>query len=140
MSRPANETLVVCGLAEITLGALTGWPYAQAIADRDKAQALGIRSTPRLRQWHLDLIALGGLSVLAGTAVPDMPRSTAWLLGVGGWTNANAFGVLTFRPELHENPAYRASVVASFVAVTAGWTTLTAHALRRAPRRRRRRR
>ena len=138
MKRPANESLVACGLAEITLGALTGWPYAQAIADRDKARALGIQSTPRLRQWHLDLVALGGLSVLAGTAVPDMPRPVAWAIGVGGWTNANAFGVLVFRPDLHEHPGYRAAVGASFVMVTAGWTMLTAHALRRRPRRRRR--
>jgi hypothetical protein len=40
------------------------------ISDPGLVRRLGIRSTPRLRQWHLDLIAHGSLSVLVGTAVP----------------------------------------------------------------------
>lgn len=141
MSVPArsriNEALVLSGVAEIALGALTGWPYAIVIADPDRAKALGIRSVARMRQWHLDLIALGGLSVLAGSAVPDLPRRIAWPLGVGAWTNANAFGVLVFRPETKDHPVYRAVTVASFTAVSAGWVgTLTLLARRRVRSRR----
>ncbi|QNI05003.1 hypothetical protein GAN17_00780 [Mycobacterium kubicae] len=126
-----NETLVLSGLVELAAGALTGWPYALAIADSERARRLGIRSTPRLRQWHLDLIALGALSVLVGAAVPDLPRSVAWPLAAGCWTNANAFGVLAFRPDAAETTVYRTAVAASFTAVSWGSTSLAALALRR---------
>lgn len=91
---PTNDAVVLSGLIELAAGALTGWPYALAITDPDRVRKLGIRSTARLRQWHLDLIALGALTVLAGTAVPQLPRRVAWPLAIGAWTNANAFGVL----------------------------------------------
>jgi hypothetical protein len=133
-----NEALVLSGLTELAAGALTGWPYAVAISDPDRIRMLGIRSTPRLRQWHLDLIALGGLAVLAGTAVPDLPRRVAWPLAAGCWTNASAFGLLAFRPEAERHPAYRVCVAASFITVTWGFTSLAVLAFRRRPRRRRR--
>ncbi len=116
----ANETLLASGLTELALGALSGWPYALAVDDPDAARRLGVRSVGRLRQWHLDLIALGALTVLVGTAVPDLPRRVAWPLAVGAWTNANAFGVLALRPELKDHPVYKASVVASFATVSWG--------------------
>jgi hypothetical protein len=78
-----NETLIVSGLVELAAGALAGWPYALAISDPQRAGRLGIRAASRLRQWHLDLIALGGLATLVGTAVPDLPRRVAWPLAVG---------------------------------------------------------
>jgi hypothetical protein len=115
-----NDTLIASGLVELALGALTGWPYALAIDDPESARRLGIRSVPRLRQWHLDLIALGSLSVLIGSAIPDLPRRVAWPLAVGAWTNANAFGALALRPELKHHPAYRAAAVASFATVSWG--------------------
>jgi len=69
-----NDTLILSGLIELTTGAVTAWPYALAINDADKVRKLGIRSIARPRQSHLDLIALGSLSILIGTAVPDLPR------------------------------------------------------------------
>lgn len=78
MPTKTNQLLLASGLTEVALGALTGWPYAMAIADADRAQALGIRSTARLRQWHLDLIALGGLTALASATVDDLPRGVAF--------------------------------------------------------------
>jgi len=125
------DGVVVSGLAELALGALTGWPYALAIADPVRAKRVGIRSTARLRQWHLDLIALGGLTALAPTAVPDLPRSAAIPLAVGAWTNANAFGVLVFRPEWKDHPAYRAGVAASFTATSWGFCGLAAEGAKR---------
>jgi len=84
MSRPTtNQAMLVAGLSEVALGALTGWPYALVISDPSRARRLGIRSGARLRQWHLDLIALGGLTVLASTAVADLPRRIAWPLTIG---------------------------------------------------------
>jgi hypothetical protein len=73
-SARTNQTLVLSGSWELAVGALIGWPYALAVNHPDRIGALGIQSVPRLRQWHLDLIALGGLSVLVGSAVPDLPR------------------------------------------------------------------
>jgi hypothetical protein len=125
------DGLVVSGLAELALGALIGWPYALAIADPARARALGIRSTARMRQWHLDLIALGGLTVLAGTALPDMPARVKWPLGVGAWTNAMAFGVLVAAPDAQDHPAYRAGVVGSFVATSSGFVGMAVEGFRR---------
>jgi len=130
-SSPINDALVLSGVCEIALGALAGWPYSLAIANPERAQSLGIRSAHRMRQWHLDLIALGGLSVLAGNAVPDLPRHVALPLGLGAWTNANAFGVLTFRPEMRDHPAYRGAVGASFASVSFGWVATCALLVRR---------
>lgn len=132
-----NHAMLVAGLTEIALGAATGWPFALAVADPDRARALGVRSTARLRQWHLDLIALGGLTVLAATAVPDLPRRVAVPLTVGAWTNANAFGVLVFRPEAHDHRAYRAGVAASFAATTWGFVGLALTAVASHPPERR---
>jgi hypothetical protein len=126
-----NEILVLSGLTELAVGALTGWPYALAISDREKVRKLGIRSVPRLRQWHLDLIALGGLTVLIGTAVPNLPNRVALPLAVGAWTNANAFGLLAFYPDVDEHRIYRAAVGASFATVTWSCVSLAVLAIRR---------
>jgi len=119
-----NEILVLSGVTEIAVGALTGWPYALAISDREKVRKLGIRSVPRLRQWHLDLIALGALTTLIGTAVPNLPRHVAWPLAVGAWTNANAFGLLAFNPDADQHRAYKAAVGISFATVSWGCVSL----------------
>ena len=50
------------------------------------------------RQWHLDLIMLGGLTAAAPRFVPDVPRKVGVPLAVGAWVDANAFGALAFRP------------------------------------------
>lgn len=49
---PEVDGLMLSGLTELALGALTGWPYALAVADSELVKRLGIRSTARLRQWH----------------------------------------------------------------------------------------
>ena len=125
-----NRVLLASGFVEVALGAATGWPYALAIADPERARAIGIRSTARMRQWHLDLIALGGLSALAATSLPDLPRGIAYPLAAGAWTNANAFGVLVVRPDLKDHPVYRAGVAASFVTTTWGFAGLALVATR----------
>ncbi len=129
--RAAPDGLVVSGLAELALGALTGWPYAIAIADPQRAKALGIRSTARMRQWHLDLIALGGLTVLAGTALPGMPARVRWPLGVGAWTNAMSFGVLVIAPDAKDHPIYRAGVIGSFVTTSTGFLGMAGEGVKR---------
>ena len=132
MSPTPNQAMLAAGFTEVAFGALTGWPYALAIDDPEKAKRLGIRSNHRMRQWHLDLISLGGLTVLAATAVPNLPRSVAIPLTVGAWTNANAFGVLVFRPELKDHPAYKAAAVGSFAVTSAGFVGLARAAWRAA--------
>ena len=136
MQRAAtNDAMVISGLTEVALGAMTGWPFALAIADPERARELGIRSVPRMRQWHLDLIALGSLTVLASMAVPNLASTVAYPLMVGAWTNANAFAPLIVRPEIREHPAYRAGVVASFISTSWGFVGLARVAARRRRRR-----
>lgn len=129
-----NRVLLASGFTELALGAVTGWPYALAISDAERAKAIGIRSTPRMRQWHLDLIALGGLTALAATALPDLPRRVGYPLALAAWTSANSFGVLTVRPDLEDHTAYRTALVASFALATWGFVGLGAVAVRRARR------
>ena len=92
---------------------------------------LGVRSGARLRQWHLDLIMLGSLTAAAPRLVPSPPRTVGVPLDVGAWVNANAFGVLAFRPDLKDHPVYRASVATPFVAASWGFTGLAAVAWKR---------
>lgn len=133
MRRPEEniDGLVVAGLTELAMGALTGWPMALAVSSPEDLPKIGIRSGARLRQWHLDLIMLGSLTAAAPKLVPNPPRKVAVPLAVGAWVNANAFGVLAFRPELKEHPAYRAAVAASFVSTSWGFTGLAATAWKR---------
>ncbi len=95
-----------------------------------------MRSTPA----PVEGLVVAGLSELAlgalvgwpvSLVVPDPPRAVAAPLAIGAWTNANAFGVLAFRPELKDHPAYRASVIASFIATTWGFTGLASVAWQR---------
>lgn len=123
--------LVVSGFSEIAMGALMGWPYAVAIADPDRAKSIGIRSTPRLRQFHLDLVMLGGLSVLAGSALPKLPRTVAVPLAVGCWTNALSFGVLVVRPHYKDHPIFRGAVVGSFVVTSGSFSAVARQAVKR---------
>jgi hypothetical protein len=105
--------------------------YTLVKTDRDKASALGIKSGARVRQWHLDLIALGGLTAMAGTAVPDLPRWVGWPLGVGAWTNAMSFLPLALDPTIEERRLYRVAVGASFVTTSIGFTGLAVTAVQR---------
>jgi hypothetical protein len=52
-------------------------------------------------------------------------------LAAGAWVNANAFGVLAFRPDLVDHRVYKMTVGASFVSATWGFTGLAAVAWRR---------
>jgi hypothetical protein len=122
---PVNG-LVVAGLTELALGALTGWPMALSVSSPEDLRKIGIRSGARLRQWHLDLIMLGGLTAASSRFVPEPPAAVAVPLAVGAWTNANAFGILAFRPELKEHPLYKTGVIASFISTSWGFTSLAA--------------
>jgi len=123
--------LVVSGLTELALGALTGWAMSLAVTEPEDLSRIGVRSAARLRQWHLDLIMLGGLTAVSSRLVPDPPASVALPLAVGAWTNANAFGVLAFPPELEEHPLYKAGVAASFISTSWGFTGLASVAWKR---------
>ena len=125
------DGLVVAGLTELALGALTGWPMAVAVSRPQDLGRLGIRSGARLRQWHLDLIMLGGPTAAAPRFVPDPPRKVAVPLAIGAWVNANALGVLAFRPELKDHPMYKTGVAGSSVSASWGFVGLAAVAWKR---------
>jgi hypothetical protein len=131
MRPAAPSALVASGLAELATAALSGWVFTLCKTNPEAARSLGIKSTARIRQWHLDMAMLGTASVACGLAVPDAPKATTAALTVGAWTNALAFLPLAFEPELESHPAYRTAVGASFVATTAGFCGMAATALRR---------
>ena len=74
---------------------------------------------------------LGTLTAAAPVLVPNPPRKVALPLAIGAWVNANAFGVLAFRPELKQHPVYTTGVAASFVSASWGFTGLAAVAWKR---------
>ena len=136
-SRTAPSALVVSGLAEVAAGALAGWPYTLVRQNPEAARRIGIKSGARIRQWHLDLAMLGGLTVAVGSAVPDPPRWAAIPLGVGAWTNAMSFLPLAFAPEVDQSPVYKTLAGASFVATSVGFVGMAVEGARRRRRSRR---
>jgi hypothetical protein len=112
---PAIDGLVVSGLTELALGALTGWPMAIAVSRPQDLGKLGIRSGARLRQWHLDLIMLGGLTAAAPRFVPDPPRTVA----------------VPVTRRAQEHPIYKAGVAGSFMSASWGFVGLAAVAWKR---------
>src|SRR3954463_3519615 len=73
----AAAALVASGMAELAAGALSGWVYTLAKTQPDAAKRIGLKSTPRVRQWHLDLAMLGTAAVAAGPAGPPPPPGPA---------------------------------------------------------------
>lgn len=120
--RRVPSPLIVSGLAELALGALSGWAQTAAVQRPDLLRKVGITSPSRIRQWHLDLGMLGAYTVACGLAVPDAPRPVEVALGVGAWTNAMSFLPLAFREELIDRPVYLVPVVGSFIATSVGFT------------------
>lgn len=114
--------LLAAGATELAAGALTGWVYTFAKTQPERARELGIVSTARIRQWHLDLAMLGTATVALAVAVPDPPRPVAAALGAGAWANAMFFLPLAFKPDLDKHPAFLAGVVTSFVATSVGFS------------------
>jgi hypothetical protein len=115
-------------LTELAAGALTGWVYTFARTQPERARAVGIASTPRIRQWHLDLAMLGTATIACATAVPDAPKPIAAALGVGAWTNAMLFLPLAFKPDIDKSTSFRAAAAASFTATSIGFTGMAATA------------
>lgn len=124
------SALVTSGLVEIATSAMSGWLYALVIADKEKARRLGIVSGGRIRQWHLDLAALGTATVAIGAAVPDAPKPLQATLAVGAWSNAMMFLPLAFRPDWEGAKLYRAAAIGSFVTTSVGFVGYAATALR----------
>ena len=123
--------VVTSGVVELAAGALSGWVYAAVRYDGDGARKLRIKSPARIRQWHLDLIALGTATVAVGLAVPDAPKTVQGALVAGAWTNAMMFLPLAYWPEALQNPAYRRLGLASFVSTSVGFTGMAVSAVRR---------
>jgi hypothetical protein len=136
-ARPLVNGLVVSGLVQIAVGALTGFPYAAAAYKPELLAKAGVKAPGRIRQLHLDLVIMGGLVTATGIAVPRLPRAVSVPLAVGCWTNALAFAPPAVRPAIEKAPLYRALVGASFVTTTASWVAVAGIALRRWSRARR---
>ena len=129
--RTVPSGLVTSGVVELAAGTLSGWIYAAVRYNDDGARRLRIKSPARIRQWHLDLIALGTGTVAVGMAVPGAPKGVQRSLAAGAWTNAMMFLPLAYRPELLQNPAYRMLGLASFVSTSVGFTGMAVSAVRR---------
>jgi hypothetical protein len=130
MARDRPSPLVRSGAAELAAGALSGWVFTLCRQQPELARRLGIKHPARIRQWHLDLAALGTASVALGAALPDAPRVPTRALQIGAWTNAMAFLPLAFSDDLDQGLPYRAAAVGSFVATTVGFCGLAVHAWR----------
>ncbi len=131
VQRGVPSALVTSGVVELAAGALSGWVYAAVRYDGDGARKLRIKNPARIRQWHLDLIALGTGTVALGLAVPDAPKGIQRALAGGTWMNAMMFLPLAYRPRLLQHPTYRVLGLASFVSTSVGFTGMAINAVRR---------
>jgi hypothetical protein len=123
--------LVVAGLTELALGALTGRPMAIAVSRPEDLGKLSASAPAHgCATWHLDLIVLGSLTP-APRFVPDGPRKVGVPRAAGAWVNTNAFSVLAFRPELKDHPIYKAGVAGSFISASWGFVGLAGVAWKR---------
>lgn len=127
----APTAVVMSGVLELAAGALSGWVHALASHDAARAEQIGIKSASRIRQWHLDLIALGTGTIALGLAVPNAPRAVQGALIAGAWTNAMLFLPLAFRPSLIKNTPFRVVSLASFVSTSVGFTGMAVAGLSR---------
>lgn len=127
----APSGVVTSGVLELAAGALSGWVYAAVKYDDDGARKLGVKRPARIRQWHLDLVALGTATVVLGLAVPDAPKPVKGALVTGAWANAMMFLPLAYWPEGLQNPTYRRMGLASFTATSVGFTGMALTAVRR---------
>lgn len=128
--REPPSALVTSGLTELAASALSGWVFTLCRQQPEVAAKLGIKSVPRIRQWHLDMAMLGTAAVACGLAVPDAPPTVQRALALGTWTNATAFLPLAFKPELDQTLGYKAAATASFAATTVGFCGMAASAWR----------
>lgn len=128
MTPAPPNALVRSGLAELAASALSGWVYTLCRQQPDVARQLGIQSIPRIRQWHLDMAALGTASIACGLAMPDPPPYAVRALRIGAWTNAMAFLPMAFKPDIDKHPVYLVGVTGSFFATTIGFCGMAAGA------------
>lgn len=129
-ARTVPSGVVTSGVLELAAGALSGWVYA-AVKYDDGARKLRIKHPARIRQWHLDLVALGTATVVLGLAVPDAPKPVRRALVTGAWANAMMFLPLAYWPQGLQNPTYRTVGIASFASTSVGFTGMAITALRR---------
>jgi len=129
-----GNALVRSGLTELAASALSGWVFTLCRTRPDLARRMGIKNIPRIRQWHLDMAALGTASVACGLAVPDAPSRVVGALAIGAWTNAMAFLPLAFVPELDKDRRYIALATVSFVTTTVGFCGIALSARRKIDR------
>ena len=121
--------LVKVGVAELALGALSGWFVVLSLENPDWLRRRGVKQIPRIRQAHLDWIMMGTILVAIGAAVRDIPDWIAGLVVFGALVNPTLFVPLAFSPGMSERTAYRALSVVSFSAMGGGLTALAVHVI-----------
>lgn len=115
--------LVKIGLAELTLGVLSGWAMV-FISDRARTERAGIVDPRRVRQGHIDLLMMGTILVALGAAIPDPPLIPAILIVAGSWLAPLLFFPLSVRPGLGDGALFRLADRFGFVALSLGYVVL----------------
>lgn len=121
--------LVKVGVAELALGALSGWVVVLTTEKPEWLRAHGVKQIPRLRQAHLDWIMMGTILTAVGAAVRDIPDVIAGLVVFGALVNPTLFVPLAFSTEMSKRAPYRALSVVSFLAMSGGLTALAVHVI-----------
>lgn len=125
----AVPTLVKIGIAELALGALSGWLVVMTLEKPEWLRARGVKQLPRLRQAHLDWIMMGTILTAVGAAVPDIPDLIAVPLVFGALVNPSLFVPPAFWPDISKRMPYRVLSVISFVAMSGSLTALAVHVI-----------
>ncbi|WP_043735985.1 MULTISPECIES: hypothetical protein [Nocardia] len=123
--------LVVFGVVELAVAALTGWLMVATVTIPDTLRAHGVTHLGRIRQAHLDLLFMGVILTAVGAAVPDVPTWIAVLLVVGAYGQPVTFLPLAFRASIQRATAFRALEGLLFVGTSVGWVALAVLVLAR---------
>lgn len=118
------KLLVVAGIAELTVAALSGRLMVLAVQAPSVWRRAGVTRPKRIRQAHLDLVLMGSIQVAVGAAVPDLPLWVTVLIALGAVVQPLLFLPLAMRPGLARARGFQTLVAAVFAATSVAWVAL----------------
>lgn len=88
-----------------------------------------VKDKNQLLSAHLDYFFMGILLILAGTVLGPIPGWIAVPMVIGGIANPSVFAMNSVKPELPQNPIYRAFVLLSCGCVAFAWGAMGVRAI-----------
>lgn len=115
--------LVVVGLFQLMLGALSGWAMLIKAMRPDLLDRIGLKDHDTVRKIHLDWIMMGTIDVAIGLALPGMPVWIVVLLVFSTVMNPLLFLPPAFSPKAGGSTWYLGTALLSFTCAGIGFVS-----------------